>query len=63
MTTKKIPTPTDVSAMLIDLATVAEASGEAYAAHKLREKASDPERFLQGLQGEFLAAQGSTNLN
>lgn len=57
MTTKKIPTHADASAMLLELATGAEASGEAYAARKLREKAAAPEEFLQGLQGEFLASQ------
>lgn len=60
---KKIPTPADASAMLNELAATAETSGEAYVASKLREKATDPVQFLQGLQGEFLASQGSTNLN
>lgn len=63
MTSKKIPTHADAAAMLLELATVAEASGEAYAARKLREKANAPEQYLQGLQGEFLASQGTPILN
>lgn len=63
MTSKKTPSHADASAMLLELAAVAEASGDAYAARKLREKANVPEQFLQGIQGEYLASQGSTKLN